>query len=148
MANKIDYDKITQRARVSIVKDIIKHIGINGLGGKQHLYITFLLNHPDSVVSEYLKEEFDDEMTIVIQYEFWDLKSDNHGFSVSLAFDYGDEKIYVPFSAISNINDPSEDFYLDLVPDLSDIKKSPSFNAESSKSDGNIISLDLFRKDK
>jgi hypothetical protein len=148
MLNRIDYDKITQKAQIFIVKDIIKHIELNGISGKQHLYITFSLNHPDSIVADYLKEDFGDEMTIVLQYEFWNLKSDAHGFSVSLSFEHSDENIYIPFSSISNINDPSEDFYLDLVPDFSDIKKVSKSENDLRESGGNVISLNSFRKDR
>ncbi|GHT89343.1 hypothetical protein FACS1894113_4200 [Alphaproteobacteria bacterium] len=143
MLKKIDYNEITRKARTFIVKDIIKCIELNGVVGKQHLYVTFSLEHKGVEVSEYIREDFDTEMTIILQHEFWALKSDAYGFSVSLSFEHGDEKIYIPFSAISNINDPSEDFYLDLEPDFSNV--STAAKGVQSSSD-NIVSLDLFRK--
>ena len=90
-----------------------------------------------------LKEEFDDELTIVLQYEFWDLYVDDYGFSVNLAFDSADEHIYVPFASLITVNDPSEDFTLNFIPNFADIKleKVESEEVKQNK----IISLDAFR---
>ena len=84
-------------------------------------------------------------MTIVLQYEFWDLVVDDYGFSVSLAFEHSDETIYVPFAAMISVSDPSEDFSLEFTPNFSELKPKVE-KSQSSKSDSKVISLDMFRK--
>ena len=133
-----------QNASISVVKKILEQVSDNGFDKEQHLYITFSLKHPSVKISDALKSEFGDEITIVLQYEFWDLKVDDYGFSVTLAFDKADECIYVPFSSLINVNDPSENFNLDFMPDLGDVKVQPQIKEEANNS--KIISLDAFRK--
>ena len=96
-------------------------------------------------VSKTLKEEFGDEITIVLQYEFWDLLVDDYGFSVNLAFDSANEHIYVPFASLINVNDPSEEFNLNFIPNFSDII-TKHVEQEVIPENNNIISLDAFRK--
>lgn len=132
-----------QDALVSVVKQILKQVSRSGFNNKQHLYITFSPKHPNVKISDAIREEFQDELTIVLQYEFWDLIVDDYGFSVSLAFDKSDETIYVPFSSLINVNDPSEDFNLDFIPNLDDVKIQQAIKVEAN--DSKIISLDAFR---
>lgn len=145
MEKKLDYGFLLRKASISVVKEIIEQIASEGLYKKQHIYITFALNHPDVKISKLLREEYDNEMTIVLQYEFWDLVVDDYGFSVSLAFEHSDETIYVPFAAMISVSDPSEDFSLEFTPNFSELKPKVE-KSQSSKSDSKIISLDMFRK--
>ena len=145
MAARIDYDAILSNAKVSIIKEIMRQVEENGINGKQGLFVTCELRHPDVVISDYLRKDFGEEMTIVLQHEFWNLQCDDFGFSVGLAFENGDEEIYIPYSSISNINDPSEDFYLDFIPDFSKRRQQSAVLVDKSNS-GNIISFDSFRK--
>jgi hypothetical protein len=144
VAKKIDYKALERKAAFSMIKDILSKIAKDGLYRNQHLYITFSLMHPDADVSDALRCDFDDEMTIVLQYEFWDLNIDDYGFSVSLAFQHSDETIYVPFSSIISLSDPSEDFVIDLTPDFGNIKKKSGSGGKAGKN-SNVISLDSFR---
>ena len=57
---------------LNVLKDILKNIRDNGLSKYNHLYITFLTNHQKVVVPNWIKEKYDEEMTIVIQYEYYD----------------------------------------------------------------------------
>ena len=150
MTKKLDYGFLMRKASISIVKEIIKQIATEGLYKKQQVYITFAINHPDVRMSKLLREDYDGEMTIVLQYEFWDLILDDYGFSVSLAFEHSDETIYVPFAALISVNDPSEDFCLDFTPDFSEIKPKTESKSQQSEGDkaGKVISLDAFRKGK
>ena len=145
MEKKLDYGFLLRKASISVVKEIIEQIANEGLYKRQHIYITFALNHPDVKISKLLREEYDDEMTIVLQYEFWDLVVDDYGFSVSLAFEHSDETIYVPFAAMISVSDPSEDFSLEFTPNFSELKPKVE-KSQSSKSDSKVISLDMFRK--
>lgn len=131
-------------ASISVVKQILEHVSKNGFSGEQHLYITFSLKHNDVKVSSDLKEEFDNEMTIVLQYEFWGLLVDDYGFSVNLAFDSSNEHIYVPFASLINVNDPSEDFNLNFIPNLEDVRN--QIPVQEEVKEHKIISLDAFRR--
>jgi hypothetical protein len=141
MSKKINYGDLLKKASLSVMKDILRHISNYGLYKSQHLYITFAVRHPGVKLASVLKD--DDEMTIVLQYEFWDLKVDDYGFSVCLAFELSDETIYVPFSSILIFSDPSEDFCLEFTPDYTD---APPKQVEApGSSDSNIISIESIR---
>ena len=144
MNQKLNYENLLRDASISVVKQILEHASKNGFSGEQHLYITFSLKHSDVQVSNVLKEEFDDEMTIVLQYEFWDLLVDDYGFSVNLAFDSSNEHIYVPFASLINVNDPSEDFNLNFIPNLEDVRNQTL--VQKTIQENKIISLDAFRR--
>lgn len=148
MAKKLDYDLLLRKASIYVVKEILKQVAVEGFYKKQHIYITFALDHPDVKVSNLLREDYEDEMTIVLQYEFWDLIVDDYGFSVSLSFEHSDETIYVPFASIISLSDPSEDFSLDFVPDFTEVKPKVEKQSEQPKLTEKIISLDEFRRRK
>ena len=143
MNQKTNYENLLRDASINVVKQILEQVAKNGFNNKQHLYITFSVKHPNVQLSDILKEEFEDEMTIVLQYEFWDLKVDNNGFSVNLAFESSNEHIYVPFASLININDPSEDFNLNFIPNFDDVKPQPQVTEKTQNN--KVISLDLFR---
>ena len=137
---KIDYNGLINEAGVSVVRQILQTVAAQGLVQKQHLYIKFSTQHPDVVMSDILHEDFDKDMTIVLQYEFWDLNVDDYGFSVSLAFEHDDENLYIPFASIIHIEDPSENFHMKLIPNMHS-SKNYTDNQES-KALSNVISFD------
>jgi hypothetical protein len=143
----LDYLIFLRRASLNVAKEILAQVAEEGLFKKQHLYITFSLQHPSVKISSILREEFKDEMTIVLQHEFWDLKIDDYGFSVNLAFEHSNETLYVPFSSMKSISDPSEDFCLNFVPNFSDVK-SEQGDFPTSPTKGKIISFDTLKKEK
>ncbi|MDR1233588.1 MAG: ClpXP protease specificity-enhancing factor SspB [Holosporales bacterium] len=143
MQKKIEYDLLVKKASISVVRDVLRHVASYGLYKKQHLYITFAVNHPGVKVASILKDDGDDEMTIVLQYEFWDLLIDDYGFSVSLSFEHSDESLYIPFSSLMIVSDPSEDFCLEFIPNFDDVP--PKQNNTNKKKDGNVISIDSIR---
>ena len=145
MAKKLEYNSLIRKASISVVKEILNQISTEGLYKKQHIYITFSLNHPGVKISKLLKDDFGNEMTIVLQYEFWDLVVDDYGFSVNLAFEHSDETLYIPFSALVSVSDPSEDFCLDFSPDFSDI---PTEVHQVKNKIDNVISFSAFKKGK
>lgn len=142
MSQAINYESLLRDASLDVVRIILNLIARNGLYKKQHLYITFASKYPGIKMIDEFKDE--DEMTIVLQHEFWDLKIDDYGFSVSLAFDNSDETIYIPFSSLICVNVPSEDFSLNFVPIVSDIKNDIIEN--NKQYTNKIISLADFRK--
>lgn len=149
----IDYDGYLQKALRQVVRDVLTDVAAHGLPGDHHFYITFATNHPWVVLPPHLKEEYPDEMVIVLQHEFWDLEVRNDGFSVTLCFDDIDERITVPFMALINFVDPSVKFGLQLCPMVSSDESSSSDKDEApvqqpshkTQSHSNVVSLDDFR---
>jgi hypothetical protein len=144
LLKKIDYNDMFNRSRIGVVRDILQIVAKNGFYKKQHLYVTFATRHPEVDISDILFEDFEDEMTIVLQHEFWDLEVGDHGFSVSLAFEHDDETLYIPFSSIISVSDPTENFNMELVPNFAIVVED---NENKLKPDlNNVISLDKFRR--
>ena len=147
MAQKINYEQMLRLASIDIVKKIQKQVAHEGFFKKQHLYITFSLKHSGVKIEPEIEDtENTDELTIVLQYEYWDLKVDDYGFSVGLAFETTDASLYIPYSSLISFEDPSENFCLNFVPDLSDVPQNfNSVKSESVAGSSKIISLDAFR---
>tara|TARA_Y100000588_G_C14096064_1_gene856647 strand:+ start:506 stop:1045 length:540 start_codon:yes stop_codon:yes gene_type:complete len=139
----LEYEKLIQKGLLTTVELILEDVQKKGLKDPHHFYITFATTHPGVIIPAYLREEYPEEMTIVLQYQFWDLKVYDHLFSVSLSFNDQDETLTIPYSSLINFSDPSENFSLEFSPELTLPKnESPDAEAEQEK----IISLDRFRK--
>ena len=83
----IPYDEIVQEALRDVVGRVLHEVEQGGgLPGGHHFYITFKTKMPGVSIPKQLAERFPDEMTIVIQHRFWDLKVEDHEFSVGLSF--------------------------------------------------------------
>lgn len=110
----IPYDEIVQEALRAVVGRVLRQIEQSGamLPGAHHFYITFKTRAPGVSVPPHLRERFPDEMTIVLQNKFWDLKVGDDGFSVGLSFNQIPAKLTVPYAAITAFVDPAVDFGL------------------------------------
>jgi uncharacterized protein len=107
----IDYAKLTQDALRGVVRTILTTVSETGsLPGNHHFFISFLTNADGVSVSKRLREQYPDEMTIVIQHQFFDLHVHDDRFEVKLKFNGIPEKLVVPFSAIRVFVDPSAQF--------------------------------------
>ncbi|WP_186464695.1 ClpXP protease specificity-enhancing factor SspB [Azospirillum brasilense] len=114
------YDQRVEKALKSIVADVLKHVAKSGLPGNALFYITFTADHPGVVISERtrtMSAPQGGEITIVIQYNFWNLHVSDFGFSVALIFHGEEETITVPFSAVTTFADPSAKFALQFKRD-------------------------------
>ena len=110
--DQIRYDVMTQDALRGVVRSVLKQIAKTGLPGEHHLYIAFDTHGPGVSVSDRLKEQYPDEMTIVLQHQFWDLEIHPERFDVKLSFNNVPERLIVPFAAIKAFYDPSVQFGL------------------------------------
>lgn len=110
----IPYDEIVQEALRAVVGRVLGEVEATGgsLPGDHHFYITFKTGAPGVQVRPDLRERFPDEMTIVLQNKFWDLKVDDVGFSVGLSFNQRPADLIIPFAAITAFVDPAVDFGL------------------------------------
>ncbi len=156
----IDYEDLVQSALRVVVRDVLLLTEKNGLIGEHHFYISFATDYPGVVMPDYLRDEYPDEMTIVLQHEFWDLKNTQTSFDVVLCFDDKNEQITIPYEAITSFADPSVQFGLQFTPEYEIeeevpvekmVKKDKKEKKEKLKepipTDGsNVVSLDIFRK--
>jgi len=108
----IRYDILTQDALRSVVRKVLAEVSRTGLPGDHHFYISFLTTAPGVRISTRLLNEYPEEMTIVVQHQFWDLKVTDTSFEIGLSFGSTAEKLLVPFSAIKSFADPSVQFGL------------------------------------
>ncbi len=108
----IRYDLMVQEALRGVVRRVLADIGRYGLPGAHHLYVSFRTRHSGVRLSNRLREQYPDEMTIVLQHQFWDLKVHDNGFEVVLSFKNVHEQLVIPYEAIVGFFDPSVQFGL------------------------------------
>lgn len=106
------YDLMVQEALKGVVRKILTEAGRDGLPGDHHFYVTFRTTAPGVRVSTRLREKHPEEMTIVLQHQFWDLSVSEHAFEVGLSFGGVPERLLIPFDAITTFFDPSVQFGL------------------------------------
>ena len=124
-----------------------------GLPGGHHFYITFKTKAPGVSIPKHLVERFPDEMTIVIQHRFWDLKVERDGFSVGLSFGGVPSTLAVPFAAVTDFVDPAVDFSLkfqangaDEGHEEHDEPENDSPLSEPIEDGSNVVSVDFTKK--
>lgn len=110
----IRYDILAQEALRGVMRKVIGEVAKTGLPGDHHFFITFLTKAPGVRISGRLHERYPDQMTIVLQYQYWDLKVTDSYFEVGLSFSDVPEKLVVPFSAVRGFYDPSVNFELEF----------------------------------
>jgi len=165
------YDLMIEAALRDVVRETLSTVAQNGLPGEHHFYITFLTNFPGVEIPDYLKKQYPDEMTIVLQYQFFGLKLEDDVFGVTLSFNNVKERLRIPVEAITTFADPSVNFALQFqsgqgdeeegedgedtgMPENanSDAKaetekaKNKAKDKDKEEKRGEVISLDMFRK--
>ena len=110
----IRYDILAQEALRGVMRKVLAEVARTGLPGNHHFFITFLTGAPGVRISSRLRERYPDQMTIVIQFQYWDLKVTETGFEVGLSFSDIPEKLEIPFSAVRGFYDPSVNFELEF----------------------------------
>src|SRR3982751_1480534 len=109
----IPYDEIVQDALRAVVGRVLGEVEQSGeLPGEHHFYITFKTRMAGVAIPKHLLERFPDEMTIVIQHRFWDLKVEDDAFTVGLSFGGVPATLHVPFAAVTQFHDPAVEFAL------------------------------------
>jgi uncharacterized protein len=106
----IRYDILAQEALRGVVRRVLADAAKKGMPGEHHFFIEFGTHAPDVRVSDRLRAQYPDKMTIVLQHQFWDLAVTEHAFEVGLSFNGIPERLFVPFSAITSFADPSVQF--------------------------------------
>src|SRR5215207_5138230 len=107
----IRYDLLVQDALKGVVRKVLID-SKDGLPGEHHFYISFQTDFPGVRLSNRLREKYPQEMTIVLQHQFWDLNVTEHTFEVGLSFSGIPERLLIPFDALTGFFDPSVQFGL------------------------------------
>ncbi|MCZ4272603.1 SspB family protein [Maritalea porphyrae] len=160
----IRYDVLAQEALRGVVRKVLTEVGKTGLPGEHHFFISFVTTAPGVRISEKLLKQYENEMTIVLQNQYWDLKINDTGFEVGLSFDGQPELLVVPYSAIKGFFDPSVQFGLqfdvmdengdvtapieeaDDSDDEDDVNQAKAKSGDDDDETENVVSLDSFRK--
>ena len=141
----IEYQKILDENMLNVFKDILKNIKDNGLSNNNHLYITFLTDHKNVELPNWLKQKYPQEMTIIVQYEYYDLEINKNNFSITLSFDDIKTNLKINYNAIVSFADPSANFGLILKKNK--IKKKINKKFENNKSKkNNVINFSNYKK--
>lgn len=154
----IPYDEIVQEALRAVVGRVLREVqGAGGtLPGEHHFYITFKTGAPGVDIPKHLSDRFPDEMTIVLQNRFWDLKVGDDGFEVGLSFNQMPARLVIPFPAITAFVDPAVNFALQFQVQVDDDdgatihdqaeNDSPPDDGTPDDGGSNVVSVDFTRK--
>ena len=150
----IPYDEIVQEALRDVVGRVLREVEASGgLPGDHHFYITFKNRLPGVVIPKHLSERFPDEMTIVLQHRFWDLKVGEDAFSVGLSFGGVPSTLNVPFAAVTDFVDPAVDFSLKFQANGAEEGHEEHDAAQNDPPEGevredgsNVVSVDFTKK--
>ena len=158
-AEPIDYLELTRKALRGVMSSALSQAAEHGLVDDQHFYITFRTRHPSVVMPDWLLERYPEEMTIVVQHEYWDLAVMADRFSIGLSFNNRSVTLVVPFAAVKTFADPSVNFQLDIptgdteveeveieVVDGDDPRSAEAVDAPKKDEEATVVSLDAFRK--
>ena len=153
--DEIGYQALTQSAMKQVFRTALqKVVGMGALPGEHHFYITFRTHSPGVQIADYLKDKFTDEMTIVIQHQYWDLEVFDDRFEIILKFSGVPQHLRIPFASVTRFYDPSVGFGLqfeDADGDEDIFTETPEPAEEPVKRTGDgeqatVVSLDAFRR--
>ncbi len=161
----IDYAKLVDRAMRGVLRDSLEIARDQGLPGDHNFYITFETQKAGVDISSMLVAQYPEEMTIVLEHQFWDLDITDESFAVTLSFGGKRERLFIPFDAVTAFVDPSVKFGLQFgqeegpgITQLDNEEENTESNevsaettpedsaADFSSDDGTVVALDNFRK--
>jgi hypothetical protein len=148
------YDKMVETALRGVVRQAVAMAARDGLRGGHHFYLTFRTADPGVVVPPQVLAKFPEEMTIVLQHQFWGLEVGEEAFSVTLSFNSRSERLTIPFAAITTFADPSVKFGLQFempaaAPAQAEVGPAAAAAVEPAAPErqaAEIVTLDRFRK--
>lgn len=165
---RIEYATLVEEALRGVVREVLSRLARGEIGAPHHYYITFRTTFPGVVLPDHLLARYPHEITIVLQYQFWDLEVGEDAFSVTLSFNDVLHRLTVPFRAIRIFADPAVEFGLQFtVPDetaapvrlpIASARESetaeagaqePAAAADETKpadDSGKVVTLDRFRR--
>ena len=148
--NFINYDYLIQNSLLDVVRSSLKFVEKNGLLGSHHFYITFKTKHINVIIPNYLKKIHPDNITIVIQHQFWNLNVFQDKFTICLSFNDIQENLEIPFCSLISFTDPAAKFSLQFTQNIYKCTNNHIKTKKEKKTTpkSNILNLDKFRKNK
>jgi len=149
-----DYPKMVETALRGVVREALVRTQREGLRGAHHFYVSFRTGAAGVAIPNYLRTKYPEEMTIVLQHQFWGLEVRDQDFSVTLSFQNRPEQLTVPFAAVVSFADPSVNFALRFEVAAAKPADTPALPAktpveervEPPRQAAEIVTLDKFRK--
>lgn len=108
----LSYERMVEDALRGVLRQALKITEAQGLPGQHHFYITFDTTAPDVEIAQSLKSLHPNEMTIVLQHQFWDLQVHEEHFEITLSFNGVSQRLVIPFAAVTAFADPHAKFGL------------------------------------
>ena len=167
----IGYQALTDAALRGVVRDALRKVEKQGLLASHHFRVTFKTNYPGVEIPDFLREQYPDEMMIILQHQFWGLKVKDNHFEVTLSFKKIPATLVIPFAALTQFADPGVQFALQFreadedgglkplpaaapapsMPPVEPVKLEQPADAhhehtEKPAAPGEVVSLDAFRK--
>jgi hypothetical protein len=158
--DSMNYAAMVDGALRSVVRDVIARVQETSLPGNHHFYVSFRTDYADVVLSAHLRERYPEEMTIVLQHQFWGLEVKEQGFEVTLSFNDIHEYLFVPYAAMTAFADPSVQFGLQfktldestiglpvaMQPAQDEAPTTETKKPERDDVGADVVALDQFRK--
>ena len=163
--DKLPYDRMLQDAMRDVLRKALAHVADSGLPGAHHFYITFRTHYPGVEIPGHLHASYPEDMTIVLQHEFYGLEVAESHFQVTLSFKKRLERLKIPFASVVSFVDPAVNFGLQFQVDETAARSRPApvpavasapapteaageKPAEDAGPEGaeKVVSLDAFRK--
>ena len=149
-----DYPGMVETALRGVVREALARTAREGLRGAHHFYLSFRTGAPGVAIADYLQAKYPEEMTIVLQHQFWGLDVREQDFSVTLSFHNQPEQLTIPFAAVVSFADPSVNFALqfDIAaakppgPPALPAKTPDQLLPDAPRQAAEIVTLDKFRK--
>jgi uncharacterized protein len=148
----LPYEDWIESAMRQVVAQAIAHVAENGLPGEHHFYLTFRTDHPGVVVPPRLRAQYPQEMTIVLQHQFWDLKMDTEAGLISVGLSFGGvpASLVIPLGAVTGFADPHVRYGLRFragtEPDAEETPEPDAAETEKPDATPQVVSLDSFRR--
>jgi hypothetical protein len=154
----LPYEEWIETALRQVVAQAISHVAVHGLPGSHHFYLTFRTDHPGVSVPHRLRAQYPEEMTIVLQHQFWDLKYDKDEGVISVGLSFGGvpSTLVIPLDAMTSFADPQIRYGLrfrSIMPEAGalpvPVPEAPAADAsapEEKPAEPQVVSLDAFRR--
>jgi uncharacterized protein len=152
----LGYDKLVETALRGVAREALRRVARDGLPGTHHFYLGFRTGAAGVSLPGHLAAKFPDEMTIVLQHQFWELEVGEEAFSVTLSFHGRPERLAIPFAALTSFADPAVNFGLKFetsatpsdvpAPLPAPVSPVPASEPEPERPAAEIVTLDKFRK--
>ena len=154
--DQIGYEALQQEAMRQVIRAALAIAAApGGLPGDHHFYISFRTHAPDVAIPEELRSRYPDDMTIVLQNQFWDLNPGDLAFSVTLQFSGQPKSLFIPYAAVTRFYDPSVRYMLQFAPQEAQADATPAVALQPQPQSqprltvepgAKVVALDQFRR--